>query len=118
RAASRIKSITSAIRLCSSRTRIAPGLTTCSSNRSCARTCLPHVAPSFMTGLCTLMAQVRLPDAVLLIVAAFSRYPELLARSRDELEHAFGPVALASQPYDFVQTKYYEATMGPGLRKH
>src|SRR5207244_616075 len=33
------------------------------------------------------------------------------------LESAFGPVALASVPFDFNQTTYYESSMGPGLRK-
>jgi hypothetical protein len=33
------------------------------------------------------------------------------------LEQRFGPVGLTSPDYDFNQTEYYEATMGPGLRK-
>jgi hypothetical protein len=57
------------------------------------------------------------PDPVLLVVAVFSRHPEALAWARQQLERLFGSVALASQPYDFNQTAYYEPSMGPGLRK-
>src|SRR5271154_5443254 len=63
------------------------------------------------------MAQPRSPAPVLLVVAAFSRHEDLLARARTRLEEAHGPVALASPIYDFVQTAYYEASMGAGLRK-
>ena len=63
------------------------------------------------------MATPRLPPPVLLVVAAFSRHPEALAWARRRLEQAFGPVALAGPVYAFDQTAYYEATMGPGLRK-
>jgi hypothetical protein len=54
---------------------------------------------------------------VLLVVAAFSRHDEALAWGRGRLEGSYGPVALASPPYDFRQTGYYEPAMGPGLRK-
>jgi hypothetical protein len=63
------------------------------------------------------MAPPRLPEPVLLVVAAFSRHPEALAWGRERLEDAFGAVALASPLYAFHQTAYYEATMGTGLRK-
>ena len=33
------------------------------------------------------------------------------------MERVYGPVALASPPFDFHHTAYYEPTMGPGLRK-
>src|SRR5262249_41660886 len=65
----------------------------------------------------TAMAEPRLPAPVLLVVAAFSRHPDLLAEGRRRLEEAFGPVALASEPYAFDQTRYYERSMGAGLRK-
>jgi Domain of unknown function (DUF4416) len=64
-----------------------------------------------------LMAEPSLPDPALLIVALFSRHLEALAWGRRRLEELFGPVALASQPYEFCQTAYYEAAMGPGLQK-
>jgi hypothetical protein len=63
------------------------------------------------------MADARQPDPVLLVIAAFSRHGEALAWARQRLESLFGPIALTSPLYDFNQTAYYEATMGPGLRK-
>jgi Domain of unknown function (DUF4416) len=64
-----------------------------------------------------LMAEPRLPDPVLLVVAAFSRHPEALAWARDRLEKDFGPLARASPLFAFHQTSYYEPTMGAGLSK-
>jgi hypothetical protein len=63
------------------------------------------------------MAEPRPPDPVLLVVAAFSRYPEALAWARQRLESTYGSVALTSPAYDFIQTSYYESRMGTGLRK-
>jgi hypothetical protein len=63
------------------------------------------------------MTEPRVHVPVLLVVAAFSRHPEALAWARQRLEQAFGPVALAGPVYAFHQTAYYEATMGPDLRK-
>jgi hypothetical protein len=63
------------------------------------------------------MGQARRPPLVLLIVAVFSRHPSARAWAEEELEHLYGPVCLASLPFDFTQTRYYEATMGSGLRK-
>jgi hypothetical protein len=63
------------------------------------------------------MGVVRCPDPVLLVVATFGRHPAALDWARQRLEPVFGPLALASAPFDFNQTGYYEATMGPGLRK-
>jgi hypothetical protein len=53
----------------------------------------------------------------LLVVAAFSRHPAALDWAAGRLVEEFGPVGLASAEFDFEQTAYYEATMGPGLRK-
>jgi len=64
------------------------------------------------------MGEPCLPDPVLLIVAAFSRHDSALAWARQRLEQTFGPVALASPPFLFNQTRYYEPEMGPGLWKH
>jgi hypothetical protein len=58
-----------------------------------------------------------MPDPVLLIAAAFSRHAEALDWGRRELERHFGPVGLTSLPYEFNQTRYYEPSMGSGLRK-
>jgi hypothetical protein len=63
------------------------------------------------------MAEPRVPDPVLLVVAAFSRHPPALAWARQRLEPLFGPVALVSPPFDFNQTGYYERDMGRDLRK-
>jgi hypothetical protein len=63
------------------------------------------------------MADPREPDPALLVVAAFSRHEAVLGWARARLEAAFGPIALTSPAYEFNQTGYYEATMGPGLSK-
>jgi hypothetical protein len=63
------------------------------------------------------MAAPRQPAPSLFVVAAFSRHAELLKMAEQYLEQQFGPIALASFPYHFNQTRYYEATMGPNLRK-
>jgi hypothetical protein len=63
------------------------------------------------------MASPRSLDPVLLVVAAFSRHEAALLWGRHRLEQQYGPVALVSPPFDFHHTRYYEATMGPGLRK-
>jgi len=54
---------------------------------------------------------------VLLIVAAFSRYPEAIEWAKGTTESAWGPLALQSELVDHRETNYYEATMGPDLKK-
>jgi hypothetical protein len=63
------------------------------------------------------MFRPHLPDPVLLVIAVFSRHSPAFEWARARLEQLFGPVALESLAYEFSQTKYYEASMGPGLRK-
>lgn len=63
------------------------------------------------------MASPRPPTPLLLVVAAFSKYATVLTSAADLLEAEFGPIGLASIPYDFVQTRYYEPAMGTNLRK-
>jgi hypothetical protein len=63
------------------------------------------------------MAEPRPQRPLLLVVAAFSRHPDALAWGRDQLERLRGPVALVSAAYDFLQTAYYEPSMGANLRK-
>jgi hypothetical protein len=63
------------------------------------------------------MARPRPVADVLLVVAAFSRHPAALDWARARLEEAHGPIALASAPYAFDMTRYYEASMGSDLRK-
>src|SRR5437899_1403521 len=64
-----------------------------------------------------LMALPRFPDPVLLIVAAFSRHGPALDWAEGRLRADFGPVVWESVPFEFNQTRYYEAAMGTGLRK-
>lgn len=56
-------------------------------------------------------------EPVMLIVAGFSRYPQLLEQAMRRLEDCFGPIALAGPTIEFRNTAYYEATMGAGLFK-
>jgi hypothetical protein len=53
----------------------------------------------------------------LLMAAVFSRHDEALQWAGAELQQAYGPIALASDDYAFHHTRYYEASMGAGLRK-
>lgn len=63
------------------------------------------------------MAAIREPTPCLLIVAAFSRYPDALQWAAEHLAGELGPIGLESIPYRFTQTDYYEAEMGTELRK-
>jgi hypothetical protein len=50
-------------------------------------------------------------------MAAFSRHEAALAWAKEKAIERFGPIALESPPFDFVETHYYDATMGTGLKK-
>lgn len=63
------------------------------------------------------MAQPSLPRPAMLLLAAFSRHDEALAWARDRAVATWGPIARTSEPFDFVQTDYYEPTMGTDLKK-
>jgi Domain of unknown function (DUF4416) len=63
------------------------------------------------------MGQLQPTAPVLLIVSASSRYTEALDWSRERCEQDHGPVALASDPFDFTETDYYVSTMGSELKK-
>lgn len=63
------------------------------------------------------MAGFRTHRPVLLITAVFSRHPQAFDWARECCERHWGPVALASERFAFVETPYYEKTMGPGLEK-
>ena len=67
---------------------------------------------------CMGMSDLRMPVPVLLVVAAFSRHVPALVWAQERLSECFGPIAWTSLLFDFTQTRYYEAAMGPGLRKH
>lgn len=51
------------------------------------------------------------------VFAAFSKHDELLDCVPTLLADNIGPVALASERFEFVETAYYESSMGPGLKK-
>jgi hypothetical protein len=68
-------------------------------------------------GISRCMAEPRTPVPTLLIVAVFSRHEDAFVWAQSRLEALFGPAGLASEPYLFDQTTYYEASMGRGLRK-
>src|SRR5262245_51008167 len=53
----------------------------------------------------------------MLIIAAFSGEPAVISWARDNLQIRYGPIVLESQPFDFVETHYYDDTMGAGLKK-
>ena len=63
------------------------------------------------------MGDIFNPAPVLLITAAFSRYDDALAWGLERTQREWGPVKLASPVFDFVETDYYEPTMGPGIKK-
>ena len=63
------------------------------------------------------MADSHLHPPVLLIIAAFGRHEEALRWAEEKLTMQLGPIARSSPDYDFHQTRYYESTMGPGLKK-
>ncbi len=57
------------------------------------------------------------PGQVMLIVAAFSRYPAALDWARARTAEAWGPIALESPIFPFEETDYYKPTMGSDLKK-
>src|SRR4051812_37145498 len=63
------------------------------------------------------MGALSQPSPVLLILAAFSRHEEALAWARQQLGKTWGPIALVSPAFEFMETDYYRATMGPDLKK-
>jgi hypothetical protein len=63
------------------------------------------------------MGQPSFPSQALLLTAAFSRYDEALDWAKKRLETEWGAIALESPAFDFVETDYYQPTMGPGIKK-
>ncbi|HEY1066279.1 MAG TPA: DUF4416 family protein, partial [Pirellulales bacterium] len=63
------------------------------------------------------MGQPREHAPVLWMAAAFSREPEALAEAQARAEAAWGPLAFPPLAFEFVETDYYEKTMGAGLTK-
>jgi Domain of unknown function (DUF4416) len=63
------------------------------------------------------MGQPTKPHEALLIVAAFSRHDESLAWARRKAQENWGPIILESDRFSFENTGYYDAQMGPGVKK-
>ena len=63
------------------------------------------------------MGRIALPLPVLRVMAAFSRHDDALDWAKAQATSIWGPVALASPAFDFQETKYYDATMGTGIKK-
>ena len=63
------------------------------------------------------MGQPSHHPSVLLLLAAFSRHEDALDWARQKAIDAWGLIELESPRFDFVETDYYDATMGTGLKK-
>ena len=63
------------------------------------------------------MGEIHNPAPVLLLIAASSRHEAALEWAQEQSVAQYGPVALASDAFDFAETDYYTATMGAGLKK-
>lgn len=63
------------------------------------------------------MATPHDPDAAMLVIAVFTRHDDAFAWAVQHLQDRFGPLAASGPVFDFHHTHYYEATMGPSLRK-
>ncbi|MGB9920721.1 MAG: DUF4416 family protein [Moorellales bacterium] len=63
------------------------------------------------------MGRAREPEPVKLFVGVLAAVPEMLPEVRGRLEEVLGPVDLASPVWDFHYTRYYEAEMGPTLKR-
>lgn len=63
------------------------------------------------------MGQINAPEPVLLILAAFSRHDAAFDWAMEQSAETWGPIALRSPRFEFLETDYYESTMGPGLKK-
>jgi hypothetical protein len=64
-----------------------------------------------------MMGEIHDPAPVLLIVAACSRHETALEWAGERSAERYGPIVFASPAFDFTETDYYTATMGPGLKK-
>jgi len=64
-----------------------------------------------------LMGEPASHTPVLLLLAAFSRYELALDWARQRAIETWGPIERESPAFEFAETHYYDATMGPGLKK-
>ena len=63
------------------------------------------------------MGEVQTHRPIYLIAAVSSRYDQAFDWSVEEMVKIWGDVALSSARFDFVETKFYERTMGTDLKK-
>jgi hypothetical protein len=63
------------------------------------------------------MGDAHLPTPVLLLVAATSRYEQVLDLGREQCEARFGAALAVSSAFEFGETDYYAQEMGSGLLK-
>jgi len=73
--------------------------------------------PSYSNATLLTMARPRLAQPVKLICGLLGGDVDLLRRARQLLVRRFGPVDLESDLWPFDQTDYYEAEMGPDLKR-
>ena len=63
------------------------------------------------------MGEIREQSPVLLFLAVFSQYDEAIQWAPRRATEAWGPIALESPPFSFDETRFYEKSMGSGLKK-
>lgn len=63
------------------------------------------------------MGLIRPPHQVKLICGLIGSDPDLMNRARKMMTHAFGETDLTSDCWPFNATDYYEAEMGPDLKR-
>jgi hypothetical protein len=63
------------------------------------------------------MGQLKSPPPCVPFVAAFSSDPSLLAVIWERLQGVWGPIADLSPAFEFIESGYYHASMGTGLKK-
>jgi Domain of unknown function (DUF4416) len=63
------------------------------------------------------MGEVHQSSPALLLIAVVSRHDAAFRWARERATQQHGPVALASDAFDFTETDYYAATMGANLKK-
>ena len=63
------------------------------------------------------MGQPAPHSPVMLLLAAFSRYERALDWARQRAIETWGPLLLESPRFEFAETHYYDATMGPQMKK-